>query len=76
VRPGIQLSFEKPSFAMEIQLKMMAAEQPMMPAKNMNSTRWIAKTANLKVNVMRPAGAKRHAAKISGEFSGTTSATF
>jgi len=41
-----------------------------MPAKNMNSTRWIAKTVNLKVDVMSPAQAKRHAAEIFGEFSG------
>jgi hypothetical protein len=61
---------------METQLKMMATEQPRMPAKNMNSTTWIAKTANLKVNVMRPVRAKRDAAEISGEFSGKNSATF
>jgi len=54
----------------------MATAQPMIPAKNINSTRWIAKTANLKVNVMRPVGAKRHAAEVSGEFSGTTYASF
>jgi hypothetical protein len=47
-----------------------------MPAKNMNSTTWMAKTANLKFNVMRPVRAKRHAAEISREFSGKASATF
>jgi hypothetical protein len=55
---------------METQLKRMAVAQPRMPAKNRNSTRWIAKTANLKLNVMRPVRAKRHAAEIFGKFSG------
>lgn len=61
---------------METQLKMMAVAQPRMPAKNMNSTMWIAKTANLKLKVMRPVRAKRPVAEISGEFFGKTSATF
>ena len=53
---------------METQLKTMAVAQPRMPAKNRSSTRWIAKTANLKLNVMRPVRAKRHAAEIFGKF--------
>ncbi len=59
---------------METQLKMMATAQPMMPAKNMNSTTWMAKTANLKVNVMMPVRAMRPAAETSGEFSGKAAA--
>ena len=55
---------------METQLKTMAVAQPRMPAKKRNSTRWIAKTANLKFKVMRPVRAKRHAAEIFGKFSG------
>ena len=70
------MSFEITSFTMETQLKRMAVAQPRMPAKNRNSTRWIAKTANLKFKVMRPLWAKRHAAVISREFFGKTSATF
>ena len=70
VAPGLQLSFETTSFTMETQLKMMAVAQPRMPAKNMNSTTWTAKTANLKFNVMRPIRVKRHVADIFGKFSG------
>ena len=55
---------------METQLKTMAVAQPRMPAKNRSSTRWMAKTANLKLNVMRPVRAKRYAAEIFGKFSG------
>jgi hypothetical protein len=55
---------------METQLKRTAAAHPRMPAKNMNSTRWIAKTANRKESVMRPVWAKHRAADIFGRFSG------
>ena len=37
---------------METQLKTTAIAQPMIPAKNMNSTRYMAQSANRKVNVM------------------------
>ena len=64
------MSFETTSFTMETQLKRIAVAQPRMPAKNMNSTTWTARTANLKFNVMRPIRVKRHAADIFGKFSG------
>jgi hypothetical protein len=40
-------SGETTSRTMETQLKRTAVAQPMSPAKNMNSTMWMAKTANL-----------------------------